>query len=506
VRRSKGALDHTVNSTGTRRLSSGLLDALVERIARSTNSSAVFVSAESTATGVSLLAEFPVAAAGIQLDRHPSEGSASGRWPDGQVIAIPVRLADAVMGWAAAVGPSLDHDATAQELVALLARFATTLLDSQSGDAPCDGKRARWEDAARDGYWEWDVETGVMRFSRRSLALLDYQNVDRPTRPEVWLDRVHPDDRAGVYAALLTAGTVFDGPADHEHRVVRRDGSISRLVMRAAADHDDSGRPIRLVGWLCDVSRLRRVESDLRNAQLLADVGRVAAGAAHDFNNFLTVIRGHTEMALGLVAPDSAVAENLELIKHAAAGATTVTKQLLNVRRRQTPIQTIVDLNEVVAGSERTLRSLVGRRCELTVTLRDNLGLVRADAAQIHRLLINLVVNALDAMPEGGELTVATDATTDDTLGGLAKPLLLPRGDYVTLSVRDTGAGMDEATRSHIFEPFFSTKPSGQGTGLGLWIVRDIMERSGGGVDVRSTPGAGTEFVMYFATAEHARV
>jgi len=179
---------------------------------------------------------------------------------------------------------------------------------------------------------------------------------------------------------------------------------------------------------------------------------------------------------------------------------------LLNVRRRQTPVQTVIDLNEVVEGSERTLRSLVGIRGELVTKLRRGLGLVRADAAQIHRLLINLVVNALDAMPEGGVLTVTTDSTTRDTLGGAAKPLLLPRGDYVTLSVRDTGAGMDEATRSRIFEPFFSTKPSSRGTGLGLWIVRDIMERSGGAIDVRSTPGAGTEFVMYFATAEHARV
>jgi len=486
-----------------RRLHSGLLDALVERIARSTNSSGVFVSAESPANGVSLLAEFPVAAASIQLDRYPSEGGADSRWPDGQVVAIPVRSEQEVIGWAAAVGPSLEHNSAAEELVTLLAQCATGLLGQQSSEAPCQQERSRWEDAARDGYWEWDFESGVMCFSRRSLALLEWQGVDRPTQPEVWLDHVHPDDKAGVYAALLTAATGAD-TVDHEHQVVRRDGSVRRVVVRAGADHDNAGRPIRLVGWLCDVSRLRRVESDLRNAQMLADVGRVAACAAHDFNNFLTVIRGHTELALGFVAPDSPVAENLELIKHAAAGATTLTKQLLNVRRRQTPVQTVIDLNEVVAGAERTLRSLVGTRGELVMKLRPALGVVRADAAQIHRLLINLVVNALDAMPEGGMLTVATDSTTEDTLGGPATPLLLPRGDYVTLSVRDTGAGMDEATRSRIFEPFFSTKPSSRGTGLGLWIVRDIMERSAGAIDVRSTPGAGTEFVMYFPAAENA--
>jgi signal transduction histidine kinase len=495
-----------VSSTERRRLHSGLLNALVERIARSTNSSAVFVSAESPATGVSLVAEFPLAAASIALDRHPLESASSIRWPDGQVVAVPVRAGHAVLGWAAAVGPSLDHDAEAEELVTLLAQCATVLLGRQSTDATYVEPRPRWQDAARDGYWEWDFETGVMRFSRRSLALLEHRGVDRPTQSEVWLDHIHPDDRGGVYTALLTAATIPDAPVDHEHRVVRRDGSVSRLVMRALADHDAAGRPIRLVGWLCDVSRMRRVESDLRNAQSLADVGRVAAGAAHDFNNFLTVIRGHTEMALGLAASDSALAENLELIKHAAAGATTLTKQLLTVRRRQTPVQTIVNLNEVVMGAERTLRSLVGTRCELTMKLRPDLGPVRADAGQIHRLLINLVANARDAMPDGGMVTVATDATSKDALGGPAKPLLLPRGDYVTLSVRDTGAGMDEATRSHIFEPFFTTKPSGHGTGLGLWIVRDIMERSGGAIDVQSTPGAGTEFVMYFPRAETALV
>ena len=483
-----------------------MLDALVERIARTTNSSAVFVTAESPATGVSLVAEFPVAAASIALDRYLPESGANTRWPDGQVVATPVRLGEAVIGWAAAVGPSVGHDREAEQLVTLLAQCVTVLISQQSTHDPSEKKPARWEDAARDGYWEWDFDSGVMRFSRRSLALLDHRDVDRPAQPEVWLDHIHPDDRAGVYAALLTAATTPGGPVEHEHRVVRRDGSVSRLVVHATADHDAAGRPTRLVGWLCDVSRLRRVESDLRNAQSLADVGRVAAGTAHDFNNFLTVIRGHTEMALGLVAPDSAVADNLELIKHAAAGATTLTKQLLTVRRRHTPVQTIVDLNEVVAEAERTLRSLVGTRCDLTVARRTGIGPVRADGAQIHRLLINLVMNAVDAMPAGGVVTVATDCTNADTLGGPAKPLLLPRGDYVTLSVRDTGAGIDETTRSHIFEPFFTTKPSGHGTGLGLWIVRDIMERSGGAIDVQSTPGAGTEFVMYFPTAEHALV
>ena len=495
-----------MNSTESRPAHSGLLDTLVERIARSTDSSAVFVTAESPTTGMSLLSEFPSSAASLTFDAHPFEelglGAAQNRWPDGQVVAVPVLAGEAVMGWAVAVGPSLGHDKAAEDLVRLLARCATALVDGGKSVEPSDDTRSRWDDAARDGYWEWDMLSGVMRFSRRSLALLDCRQVDRPARPDSWLDHIHPDDRAGVYAALLTAAISSERPLDHEHRVVRRDGSVSKLVMRALPELDDAGRPLRLIGWLCDVSRLRYVESELRKAQSLADVGRVAAGAAHDFNNFLTIIRGHTEMALGSVAPDSTLAESLELIKHAAAGATTLTKQLLTVRRRHTPVQTIVDLNEVVAGVERTLRSLLGHRSDLAIKLRPDACLVRADTCQVHRLLINLVVNARDATPDGGLVTVETAAAGDEALGTPAKPMLLPRGDYVTLSVRDTGAGMDEATRSHIFEPFYTTKPAGRGTGLGLWIVRDIMERSGGAIDVRSTPGEGTEFVMYFPRAE----
>ena len=495
-----------MSSTEIRRVHSGLLDTLVERIARSTDSSAVFVTAESPSTGKSLLAEFPSSAASLTLDAHPFEHLApavgESRWPDGQVVAVPVLAGETVMGWAAAVGPSLGHDKDAEQLVTLLARCATTLLDGGPTNEQSDAVRSRWDDAARDGYWEWDIGTGVMRFSRRSLSLLDHRQVDRPARPETWLDHIHPDDRPGVYAALLTAAGSPERPVDHEHRVVRRDGSVSKLVMRALPELDEAGRPVRLVGWLCDVSRLRYVESELRKAQSLADVGRVAASAAHDFNNFLTIIRGHTEMALGSAAPDSAVAESLELVKHAAAGATTLTKQLLTVRRRHTPVQTIIDLNEAVVGVERTLRSLAGSRTEIAIKPRPDACLVRADTAQIHRLLINLVVNARDAMPEGGVVTVETGAASDDALGAPSKPMLLPRGDYVTLSVRDTGAGMDEPTRSQVFEPFFTTKPAGQGTGLGLWIVRDIMERSGGAIDVRSTPGSGTEFVMYFPRAE----
>jgi signal transduction histidine kinase len=162
-------------------------------------------------------------------------------------------------------------------------------------------------------------------------------------------------------------------------------------------------------------------------------------------------------------------------------------------------------VNDVVAGMERTLRALVGTDSQLVTRLRPHGGLIRADAAQLHRLLINLVVNARDAMPNGGVVTIETGVAAADAPDAPARPASLPRdGDYLTLAVRDTGTGMDEATRSQIFEPFFTTKPAGHGTGLGLWIVRDIVERFDGAIEVRSVPGQGTEFVVYFPRARSA--
>jgi signal transduction histidine kinase len=454
-----------------------------------------------------VLAEFPFAVNRsidtAMIERFADPRSAGiCRYND--TVAAPIHSGGVTVGWAAALGPGVGNDAKTETLMRLLARYASVLLCEQY-DEVAARTGPQWESAARDGYLEWDLESGLMRFSRRSLALLDHSGADRPDRPDVWFDRIHPDDRAAVFTDLLTAAVDQDGGSDCEHRIVRRDGSVGRLVARMVLEHDDAARPRRLVGWLGDVSHMREVESSLSAAQSLAEVGRLAACCTHDFNNFLTIIRGHTELALGAVDPDGAAHESLELIKHAAAGASTLTRQLLSVRRRHTPVQASVDLNAVVASTERTLRALAGSSTRVVTTLAPQVVPIHADPAQIERLLINLVVNARDAMPHGGVVSIATAATTDAThvsLGSEARPLLLVAGEYVTLTVEDTGAGMDDQTRARMFEPFFTTKAAGRGTGLGLWIVRDVVERCGGGIDVQTTPGRGTRFVMYFPRAD----
>lgn len=493
-----------MSQSETRRVHGGMLDVLVEQIARATASSAVFVVADAPAGGLSLLAEFPQSAAAITRGT-PAEDRCTGEGPaDERCVCAPIRSGESVIGWAVVVSP-LGSGSRAEELVTLLARCAEVLLHQQRGDRTNGRHRHRWEDAARDGYWEWDVASGVMRFSRESLALLACDDEDSPSCPEVWLDRIHPEDAPAVFAALLSAAADSECPVDCEHRIVRRDGSISRLLVRALLERDERGNSLRLVGWLCDVSRARHIESEVRRAQSLGEVAGLAVGAAHDLNNFLTVIRAHTELALGSAGSDGAVGESLELIKHAAASATTLTRQLLSLRRRRTPVYSVIDLNEVVVGVERTLRSLVGRTNRLVTTTLPEAAHVRADASHLERLLINLVVNARDAMPDGGTVRVEVGLVAKGTLGRQGKPLSRPAGDCVTLTVRDTGVGMDDATRARIFDPFFTTKPTGRGTGLGLWIVRDVVQRCGGAVEVRSAPSNGAEFVMYFPRANPPR-
>jgi signal transduction histidine kinase len=480
------------------RVPSGVLDVLVQEIATTLGASAVFVTAEVASSGQTLLAEFPksiAASTGLRdfsaAEGAPDESSSA----DELVIAIPIHVRDKAVGWAVAAGLDVLRQEEAQKLVTLLANCAGILLGEPG--AQHFRARPRWEDTARDGYWEWDFITGAMRLSRRSLALLDRRDTDRLAGPALWLARVHPDDKAALVTALLKATIDGGGPVECEHRIVKRDGSVLRVEARAVLEHDDVGRPQRLVGWLCDVTGRRSMESELRNADAMIDLGRMAAGAAHDFNNLLTVIRGHADIALGAARRDD-VRESLELIRHAAAGASTLTRQLLSMRRCQGPERQAADVNEVVRAAERGLRVLAGNGVEVMVQLTPGRTRVHAEAAHIDRILLNLVVNGRDAMPRGGQLRITTGHVMFHATSDPECPLLLSPGSYVTLTVSDTGVGMDDVTRSSIFQPYFTTKPAGHGTGLGLWIVRDIVERFAGAIDVRTSVGQGTEFVIYF--------
>jgi PAS domain S-box-containing protein len=246
---------------------------------------------------------------------------------------------------------------------------------------------------------------------------------------------------------------------------------------------------------------LRAREEELRQAQKMEALGRLAGGVAHDFNNLLTVIRGHVDLLVQGLDPESPLQDDVDEIRTAADRATALTRQLLSFSRRQTVQATTVDLNRIVAGMEKMLHRLIGEDIALVTSLDASLGKVNADPGHLEQVLMNLVVNARDAMPQGGTIRIETRNAELGEEHVRRYPYVQP-GPYVLLAVTDTGAGMDEETRSKIFEPFFTTKEPGKGTGLGLSTVYAIVKQSGGYIWVSSELGAGTTFRIYLPRFE----
>jgi len=245
----------------------------------------------------------------------------------------------------------------------------------------------------------------------------------------------------------------------------------------------------------------KQLEEQLRQAQKMEALGRLAGGVAHDFNNLLTVIRGHSELMLDRLAPGEALYSHSQQIQKTADRAASLTRQLLAFSRRQVLQGKVVDINVLIPDMGKLLRRLVREDIELSLQLGDSPGLVKADPGQLEQALLNLTVNAGDAMPLGGKLTIETENVVVDTEYAMVRPSLEP-GQYVLVSVTDTGHGMDAATKARIFEPFFTTKEPGKGTGLGLAMVYGVVKQSGGFIWVESEPGKGSRFELYLPRTE----
>jgi len=244
-----------------------------------------------------------------------------------------------------------------------------------------------------------------------------------------------------------------------------------------------------------DITERRRLEEQLRQSQKMDAVGRLAGGIAHDFNNLLTAIIGYSQIALGRLDAGDEVRKDIEEVERAGKRAATLTSQLLAFSRRQVIQPKVLNLNTAMAEMERMLRRLIGEDIELATIPDPALGSVKADAGQIEQIVMNLAVNARDAMPGGGKLTMWTKNA--DLNGNNSGRCDVKPGPYVVLAVADNGIGMEKETLSHMFEPFFTTKPRGQGTGLGLATVYGIVRQSGGHIDVESKAAGGTTFKVY---------
>lgn len=290
----------------------------------------------------------------------------------------------------------------------------------------------------------------------------------------------------------------FAGEMKHsvyEVRVITKDGRLLPVELSTTLMSQD-GQPIGVQGIARILTERKQVEEQLRQAQKMEAVGRLAGGIAHDFNNRLTAIQGFTDLLLKRTNKDEQQFYYLEQIKIASERAAELTRQLLTFSRKQLLHPKILNLNELVSDWGNLVRVLFGENIAVHLILGSDIGLVKADPSQLEHLMMNLALNACDAMPQGGDFTIETTDLEISELPARFNPAI-PPGEYVRLLIKDTGCGMSEETRSHLFEPFFTTKERGKGTGLGLFTAYGIIKQSGGSIEVKSTLGEGTTFLLY---------
>lgn len=325
--------------------------------------------------------------------------------------------------------------------------------------------------------------------------MLGYSVDEWLNTPNFWLSIVHPEDKE---QAAQAAAAVFasDRSSAIEFRWVAKDGRVLWVESNSALITDKDDKPIGLRGVTTDISERKTLEEQLRQSQKMEAIGQLAGGVAHDFNNLLTVISGFAELAVDQLKSDDPARYCLGEISKASNRAASLTRQLLAFSRRQVLQPKVLDLNSVVAEMEEMLQRIIGEDISLHAALDPDLGKTKADPGQIEQVVMNLVVNARDALPDGGNVTIeTTNAYVDDNRA--SQEVTLDSGEYIIVSVSDTGTGMDEETRKRIFEPFFTTKEIGKGTGLGLSTVYGIVQQSGGAIEVFSKVGRGTTFKIY---------
>jgi two-component system cell cycle sensor histidine kinase/response regulator CckA len=352
--------------------------------------------------------------------------------------------------------------------------------------------------AARMGTWRWEPDGNSLSWDEGLASLYDLPPGEKITRYEQFLERVHPDDQILVEKSVERALTDLDG-LDYEFRVVLPNGRVRWLADQGRVVRDQAGKTLYMTGVCLDVTERKHVEERLRQAQRMESVGQLAGGIAHEANNMMSVVLGCADYVLQRSDLSEPVRQDVEQIWKAAKRTAGVTQQLLAFSRRQVLQPQVLDLNATVRGLEPILTRTLGESSGLRMHLSPGLGRVRADPGQLEQVLINLTLNARDAMPDGGRFTIETMNVVLDPHYIAAKPVeTLKPGAYAALIVTDTGHGMDRQTLGRIFEPFFTTKGVGQGTGLGLSTAYGIVKQTGGFIWAYSEPGLGTTFKLYF--------
>jgi two-component system, cell cycle sensor histidine kinase and response regulator CckA len=416
------------------------------------------------------------------------------------VLAMPLLSREGTllgfMGFDEVTGPR-DWTRADQRALGTVAQMVARELDRRAGEEALRKSEERYRLATlatRDVVYDWDLSRGDLLLSTAVHTVLGHSPHGVASR-DWWDGKIHPADLEPVLEARSRALAV-DASWEWEYRVLRGDGEYAHVLDRGYIVRGASGEPIRMVGVVSDVSERRHMEERLRHAHKMEALGRLAGGVAHDFNNILSVILGGTEFLLEATATEDPRHPDLLELREAARHGASLTGQLLALGRRQVLEERVMDLGGVVKDMERLLGRVLGADIGLTADQSGEPLPVMADRNQLEQVLLNLAINARDAMPAGGTLRIFTDEFHLDadleTVSGTLSP-----GSYARLGVEDGGEGMEPEVLQRIFEPFFTTKPDGKGTGLGLATVYGIIQQSGGRIQVVSAPGTGTTFTIY---------
>lgn len=343
--------------------------------------------------------------------------------------------------------------------------------------------------------WDYHIDTGAVYVNEQWFQHIGYDETEIDAVMTFWRARLHPEDKERVLKNFSDHLAGLTPRYETEYRLQNKAGewlwiaSVGRVVERAA-----DGQPLRFMGINRDMTEHKKLEEQFLQAQKMEAIGRLAGGIAHDFNNLLTIIKGYASMTLSDLSQDDPFHFRIQEIHQAAERAASLTSQLLSFSRKQILNPRALNLNKIIQELERMLPRLIGEDIMLHTVLEPDLWDIESDPHHLEQSIINLVINARDAMPDGGELTFTTRNLAAEN-GTPAR---------VCLTVKDNGHGMDEATHQRIFEPFFTTKKPGQGTGLGLSTVYGVMQQSGGEVECVSALDVGTEFWLYFPRAVRA--
>ena len=397
--------------------------------------------------------------------------------------------------------PNTQFDERDKDVLALVSQQLAAAIDRKRNEEALRRSELRYRSLVQTavyGIYRSSPEGEFLDVNPALIGMLGYNSALEVLALDPQKD-VFVDPRE--YARLVDEFRGTGGIDGFEVRWRRKDGVVItvRISGRAVAGGDEPADVLEAIAE--DITARRVLEDQFRQAQKMEAVGRLAGGIAHDFNNLLMVVSGYTEVLLDQLTPGNPLHAKAEAIQQASDRASTLTRQLLAFSRKQLLELKVIDVNAIVADMERLLRPLIGEDIELTTQLAPSLGCTRADAGQQEQVIMNLVVNAKDALLNGGKICIRTEAVTlDDTYR--AENTFIKPGPYVMISVSDTGQGMDRETQARIFEPFFTTKGKNKGTGLGLSTVYGIIKQSGGYVFVQSELGRGTVFNIYFPRVE----